>query len=109
MQRFVDKVVLVTGGARGQGRSHATRFAREGADVVVCDLTADIGTAPYELGTVEDLAETRKLVDRAKGILMDGHGLTEGEAFTFVQRRAMSERTKMRTIAEQVIAGDLKP
>ena len=63
MQRFHDKVVLITGGARGQGRSHALHFAREGADVVVCDLSADISTVPYGLGTVEDLDETRKLVE----------------------------------------------
>ncbi len=69
----------------------------------------EVAALTAEVASLEEQLETRKLVDRAKGILMDGHGLTEGEAFTFVQRRAMSERTKMRTIAEQVIAGDLKP
>ena len=65
----------------------------------------EVAALTAEVASLEEQLETRQLVDRAKGILMDGHGLTEGEAFTFVQRRAMSERTKMRTIAEQVIAG----
>src|SRR5258705_12990466 len=55
MQRFKDKIVLVTGGARGQGRSHALHFAREGADIVLCDLATDVSTVPYGLGTPEDL------------------------------------------------------
>jgi NAD(P)-dependent dehydrogenase (short-subunit alcohol dehydrogenase family) len=37
-ERFVGKVVLVTGAARGQGRGHAVRFAQEGADVIAVDL-----------------------------------------------------------------------
>ena len=63
MQRFLNKVVFVTGGARGQGRSHAVRFAQEGADVVLCDLLADVETVPYGLGTPDDLAETGKSVE----------------------------------------------
>lgn len=63
MQRFTDKVVLVTGAARGQGRSHAQHFAREGADIIICDVATDIDTVPYGLGTADDLAETAKLVE----------------------------------------------
>jgi SDR family mycofactocin-dependent oxidoreductase len=63
VHRFTNKVVLITGAARGQGRSHAVGFAREGADVVACDLTADVATVPYGLGTVADLDETKKLVE----------------------------------------------
>jgi len=61
---------------------------------------------------VRDLAEqleTRKVVDRAKGILMDRHGLTEQDAFSFIQKRAMAERTKMKAVAEQVVSGQLSP
>jgi len=58
---------------------------------------------------LEEQLETRKVVDRAKGILMDRHGLSEQDAFSFIQKRAMSERTKMKTIAERVVAGDLTP
>jgi two-component system, response regulator PdtaR len=59
--------------------------------------------------SLEEQLETRKLVDRAKGRLMDEHGMPESEAFSFIQKRAMSERVTMRVIAERVIAGDIKP
>ncbi|HEX9260681.1 MAG TPA: response regulator [Acidimicrobiales bacterium] len=62
-----------------------------------------------EVKGLEQQLETRKLVDRAKGILMDQHGLSESDAFAFVQKRAMSERVRMRDIAERVIEGGLKP
>ena len=62
-----------------------------------------------EVRSLEEQLESRKLVDRAKGRLMDVNGLTESEAFSFIQKRAMSERTKMRAIAERVIDGSLAP
>ena len=63
-------------------------------------------------GEVEALGEQlelRKIFDRAKGILIDSHQLTEHDAFDFIQKTAMSTRTKMREIAERIIAGDLQP
>ncbi len=62
-----------------------------------------------ELDLVNERLETRKIVDRAKGKLIDTSGLTEEEAFGFIQHQAMSARTKMRTIAEAILAGDLTP
>ncbi len=59
--------------------------------------------------SLEDQLETRKLVDRAKGILMDGHGMSENEAFDWIQKTAMNGRVKARDIAEQVIAGTIAP
>ncbi|MFM8862211.1 MAG: ANTAR domain-containing response regulator, partial [Acidimicrobiia bacterium] len=53
--------------------------------------------------------ETRKIVDRAKGRLMDAHGLAEADAFSFVQRRAMSDRTTMREVAEGILDGSIVP
>lgn len=55
MGRMDDKVVAITGGARGQGAAHAMRMAAEGADVVVCDLCAQIDSVPYPMSTEEDL------------------------------------------------------
>jgi (+)-trans-carveol dehydrogenase len=56
------QVALVTGAARGQGRSHAVRLAEEGADIVALDIAAQIDTVPYQLATADDLEQTAKLV-----------------------------------------------
>ena len=69
----------------------------------------ELSALAEEVKGLEEQLETRKVVDRAKGILMDRHGLSEQDAFSFIQKRAMSERTKMKTIAERVVAGDLTP
>lgn len=62
-----------------------------------------------EVNALGEQLELRKIFDRAKGILIDTHRLSEQEAFDFIQKTAMSTRTKMREVAEQVIAGDLRP
>lgn len=58
---------------------------------------------------VEERLETRKVVDRAKGVLMDTHGLSEQAAFEFVQKTAMATRRPMRAIADDILAGTLAP
>jgi len=63
MGKFDGKVVLITGGARGQGRSHALTFAKEGADVAFCDIAAQVDTVPYPMSRPADLSETVKLVE----------------------------------------------
>jgi hypothetical protein len=55
------RVALVTGGARGQGRSHALAMAAECAAVVVCDIAADLDVVPYPLASRSDLEETSSL------------------------------------------------
>lgn len=65
MGRFDGSVVLVTGAAKGQGRSHAVRFAEEGADLVLVDVAADLPGVPYAQGTAEQLEETAALVEEA--------------------------------------------
>lgn len=62
-----------------------------------------------QVANLEDQLETRKLVDRAKGLLMDEHQLSETEAFAFLQKTAMQERRTMKAIAEQVLSGDRVP
>ena len=57
------KVALITGGARGQGRAHAVTCAREGADVIITDVTDQLPTVPYKLATKDDLDETVRLVE----------------------------------------------
>ena len=62
-----------------------------------------------EVDALGEQLEARKLIDRAKGVLIDAHGLREQDAFTFIQRTAMSERARMREVAERIIAGTLAP
>ncbi|MER6081777.1 mycofactocin-coupled SDR family oxidoreductase [Streptomyces sp. NPDC001833] len=82
------KVALITGGARGQGRSHAVRLAEEGADVVVTDVCHDISAElPYSLASKDELEETVKLV-RETG------------------RRCISVQADVRSIAEMRAAVD---
>lgn len=65
MGKLDDRVVFITGAARGQGRSHAVRCAEEGADIVGIDICENIDEVPYSLGTAEDLEETSRLVEKA--------------------------------------------
>lgn len=57
-RRFDGKVVLVSGGARGQGRSHAVRFASEGADIITFDICSPVQAQGAPSSTESDLAET---------------------------------------------------
>ena len=56
-----------------------------------------------EVGDLHGRLEARKLVDRAKSVLQTDHGLSEPEAFRYVQRRSMDERRSMRAVAQEVI------
>lgn len=92
MGRLEGKVALITGGARGQGRSHALTFAREGAEIVVCDVADDLPTAPYPLASAEDLADTARMVeDLGRRCLAVKADVRDGEAMRGVVERAISE------------------
>ena len=60
--RLEGKVAFITGGARGQGRAHAIAMAKEGADIIVIDICAQIESNPYPLASPDDLAETERSV-----------------------------------------------
>jgi SDR family mycofactocin-dependent oxidoreductase len=60
--RVAGKVAFITGGARGQGRSHAVRLAQEGADIIAIDICGPIDNMAYPHSTPDDLAETADLV-----------------------------------------------
>ena len=62
-----------------------------------------------EVDALGEQLESRKLVDRAKGILIDECSMREKDAFTFIQRTAMSERSRMRDVAERIVDGTLRP
>jgi response regulator NasT len=62
-----------------------------------------------EAASATEQLETRKIVDRAKGKLMDERGMSEADAFRFIQKKAMDERRPMRDVGEQVLAGEAPP
>nr|WP_299448004.1 response regulator [uncultured Phascolarctobacterium sp.] len=61
-----------------------------------------------ELAQLKDSLETRKLLDRAKGILMTAHGMTEQEAYRKMQQFSMAKRISLKSLAERIIAADAK-
>lgn len=64
MGKLDGKVALVTGAARGQGRSHALRMAQEGANVIISDLCHDLESVPYPLARPEDLLDTQREIEK---------------------------------------------
>ena len=62
-----------------------------------------------ENGSLNDRLEARKAIDRAKGVLIDAHLMSEADAFSFIQRSAMSRRETMRNVAEAIVRGELLP
>jgi SDR family mycofactocin-dependent oxidoreductase len=84
MGKLEGKVALITGAARGQGRAHAVTLAREGADVVACDLGGRIDSVPYPLASEADLAGTaervRRLDRRCLAVTADVRSLPQMQA-----------------------------
>ncbi len=64
----------------------------------------DLQGLEAEVGTLTDRLEARKVVDRAKGLLMEHQGMTEPQAFRHIQKSAMEDRQTMKHVAEQIIA-----
>jgi SDR family mycofactocin-dependent oxidoreductase len=64
MPDLTGQVALVTGAARGQGRSHALALAEAGADIIAVDICADVDTAPYPMAVPADLAATAKEIEQ---------------------------------------------
>ena len=62
-----------------------------------------------EVKGLEDQLDTRRVVDRAKGILMDTHKLSEGDAFDWIQKTAMRGRLTMKVVGQRIIDGELGP
>ena len=63
----------------------------------------EIAQLEREVATLGDRLETRKIIERAKGLLQAKHSMTEPEAFTWMQRAAMDQRTTMKRVAEVVL------
>ena len=70
---------------------------------------AEMQAMSGEVAALGAQLEIRKLVDRAKGILLDKYAMNENDAFTYIQKLAMTERVKMGEIAQRIISGELHP
>ena len=88
MFRLDGKVALISGAGRGMGRSHAVRFAQEGADIIAFDICAPITSVPYALSSAEDLKETVRLVEAAGARIVWG----EADVRDYDQVKALVDR-----------------
>jgi len=73
--------------------------------VIELSLTrfAEFTALRSEVGDLKDALESRKVVERAKGVLMDSHGMSEAEAFRRIRKTSMDARKSMREVAEAIL------
>ncbi len=92
-----------------------TREGREYSEdeIELLSIIADVAAGELEkavlyeeIGGLKEALETRKLVERAKGILMKRHGISEQEAFSRIQQQARTSRKAMRQVAEAIILAE---
>ena len=90
--RLEGKVALISGAARGQGRSHAVRLAQEGADIIAFDVCQQLPTVGYKMATPEDLKETAKQVeDLDRRIIAREADVRDGAAVRALVEEGVSE------------------
>jgi SDR family mycofactocin-dependent oxidoreductase len=90
--RLEGKVVFITGVARGQGRSHAVRFAEEGADIIGIDICEQIDSVGYPMATKADLDETVRLVEALDRRIVVGQAdVRDRESMRTVLETGMAE------------------
>lgn len=90
--RVAGKVALITGAARGQGRSHALRLADEGADIIAVDIAAQVESVPYRLATPEDLDDTaREIKARGRRVVARQVDVRDGEALAAAVSEGVAE------------------
>ena len=77
-------------------------------EVAIARFRAE-STLVEQAESAEGRLEARKVIDRAKGILMDAHGMSEQDSYGFIQKTAMKDRRQMRDVAQDVIDGALVP
>ncbi|MFI5426640.1 mycofactocin-coupled SDR family oxidoreductase [Aeromicrobium sp. UC242_57] len=91
MGKLDGRVALVTGGARGQGLSHAHVLAAEGADIAVVDICEQIETVPYAMSTVDDLTRAHKELEE--------HGTR-----VWTRQVDMRDGTQVQTAVDDIVA-----
>ncbi len=95
--RLEGKVAFITGAARGQGRAHAVRLAREGADILALDVAAPLPAGvPYDSATPEDLAQTAKEVEAlGRRVLTHQGDVRDLEDMSEFVRRGVAEMGRL--------------
>ena len=97
--RLANRVALVSGAARGQGRAHAVRLASEGADIIGFDVPEPTPWLKYPMGTVEDLAETVRLVEaEGRRIVAGAADVRDGASVQAVVDRGIAELGPVRIV-----------
>ena len=90
--RFQDRIVLITGAARGMGRSHALAFAREGAHLVLCDACRQYSSVPYPLAQPAELASLASEIEQmGRPVLAAQVDVTDLAAMQALAERAQHE------------------
>lgn len=108
---LTGKVVLITGAARGQGRSHAVHLAEQGADILALDICRQIETVPYPMSTPEDLEETVRLVkDTGRRIFAEQVDVRDLAALTDFVNRGVAEMGRLDVVvANAGTVNDIAP
>jgi response regulator NasT len=76
---------------------------------IAASRASEITALEREVGDLTERLETRKIVERAKGALQSAHGMSEPEAFRWIQKTSMDRRLSMRAVAEAVVEGAVAP
>ncbi len=98
--RLEGKVALVSGAARGQGRSHAVRLAQEGADIIAFDVCSQLASVPYPMAVPEDLKETAKQVeDLDRRIIARQADVRDGAAVRAIVEEGVAELGRLDVIS----------
>ena len=107
---YSDQVVLITGGARGQGRAHALAFARAGAKVVVADVAEDVEAVNYPLASKDQLdsvvAEVEALDTRALSFVCD---VRDGARVQAMVEKTLAEFGKVDVLVNNAGVGSIHP
>jgi len=109
--RLEGRVAFITGAARGQGRAHAVRMAKEGADIISVDLAGKLPPCvPYDPATPEDLDETVKLVEETgRRILASVVDTRDSEAMNAAVEAGVSELGRLDIIVANAGPRRLRP